>query len=411
MTRPALLRFALLASCLFSTAVPAKEVQLFNDKGFWSAPLQAVANAARTDGISLKISPYANAEQYKTFIQASVASGRTPELFTWWTGASLNTLTATGQLAPLGALWKEMEADGRFQPGVKDLFSVNGQPYAIPLQLSRWVVLYDKRVFARLGLKPPASWAELQTVATRIKAAGQTPFLATTQDGWRGFIWFQELLLRTDPKAYAGLNNGSVAYDSPAVRNVFKIWSDMYAKGWFSDPRSNEEINDFVRGKGVMYLFGDWAVGLLGKAGFPLQELGVFILPNAPGVQQPAIIVEGAPIVVSRKGAANPDVMKTLRFWVSNQGAQTWGKASGNYIGNNKIAAPNAIVSQVNAQLAQTRHAMFLRWWENVPTALQGEMVAEFNRFMLKPDMRTAQNVMQRMQSLNAAYWSKRKKS
>jgi ABC-type glycerol-3-phosphate transport system substrate-binding protein len=138
----------------------------------------------------------------------------------------------------------------------------------------------------------------------------------------------------------------------------------MYAKGWFSDPRSNEEINDFVRGKGVMYLFGDWAVGLLGKAGFPLKELGVFILPNAPGVQQPAIIVEGAPIVVSRKGAANPDVMKTLRFWVSNQGAQTWGKASGNYIGNNKIAAPNAIVSQVNKQLAQTRHAMFLRWWE-----------------------------------------------
>jgi hypothetical protein len=38
-------------------------------------------------------------------------------------------------------------------------------------------------------------------------------------------------------------------------------------------------------------------------------------------------------------------------------------------------------------------------------------MVAEFNRFMLKPDMNTARNVMQRMQSLNAAYWSKRKKS
>jgi ABC-type glycerol-3-phosphate transport system substrate-binding protein len=126
-----------------------------------------------------------------------------------------------------------MEADGRFQPGVKDLFSVSGRPYAVPLQLSRWVVLYDKRVFARLGLRPPSKWAELQTVATRIKAAGQTPFLATTQDGWRGFIWFQELLLRTDPKAYVGLNNGSVAYDSPAVRNVFRYGPTCMPKAGF----------------------------------------------------------------------------------------------------------------------------------------------------------------------------------
>jgi len=402
---------ALLGGTLLGPMVMAKEVQLFNDKGFWTGPLQSVAKAAATNGIALKIAPYANAEQYKTFIQASVAAGRTPELFTWWTGATLGDLVATGQLAPLAGLWKEMEADGRFQPGIKDLFSIKGQPYAVPLQLSRWVVLYDQRVFTKLGLKPPKSWSELQTVAARIKAAGHTPFLATTQDGWRGFIWFQELLLRTDPKAYTGLNNGSVAYDSPAVRNVFRIWSDMYAKGWFSDPRSNEEINDFIRGKGVMYLFGEWAVGLLGKAGFPLKELGVFILPNAPGVQQAAIIVEGAPIVVSRKGAADADTMKALRFWVSNQGADTWGKASGNYIGNDKVPAPNTIISQVNAQLAQGHHTLFLRWWESVPATLQGEMVAEFNRFMLKPDMTTAFNVMKRMQNLNTTYWANRKKT
>lgn len=410
MKRPALLLATLLACCLNGTTVQAKEVQLFNDKGFWTGPLRSVSSAARSQGIDLKIVPYANAEQYKTFIQASLASGQTPNLFTWWTGATLSDLVATGQLAPLNALWKEMEADGRFQPGVKALFSVGGQAYAVPLQLSRWVVLYDKRVFTRLGLHAPSNWAELQTLATRIKAAGLTPFLATTQDGWRGFIWFQELLLRTDPKAYAGLNNGSVAYDSPAVRNVFRIWADMYAKGWFSDPRSNEEINDFVRGKGVMYLFGEWAVGLLGKAGFPLKELGVFILPNAPGVQQAAIIVEGAPIVVSRKGASDADTMKAIRFWVSNQGAESWGKASGNYIGNDRIPALNSVISQVNAHIAKGRHHMFLRWWESVPAALQGEIVAEFNRFMLKPDPATAQLVMQRMQRLNAAYWAGKKK-
>ena len=29
-------------------------------------------------------------------------------------------------------------------------------------------------------------------------------------EGWRGFIWFQELLLRMHPEAYDGLNDGSL---------------------------------------------------------------------------------------------------------------------------------------------------------------------------------------------------------
>jgi len=46
------------------------------------------------------------------------------------------------------------------------------------------------------------------------------------------------------------------------------------------------------------------------------------------------------------------------------------------------------------------------RWWESVPAELQGEFVAEFNRFMLDPTMETAEDVMATMQSLNAEYWA-----
>ena len=49
--------------------------------------------------------------------------------------------------------------------------------------------------------------------ADKLKAAGVTPFEATVQEGWRGFIWFEELMIRTDPEAYKGLHDGSVPYD------------------------------------------------------------------------------------------------------------------------------------------------------------------------------------------------------
>lgn len=403
------MRLKTLTALLALTAAPAlaQDVELFHDKGFWSTQLQAVGAAcAASAGVNIVERPYANAEQYKAFVQAAIAGGEAPHMFTWWTGSTFAELVGTGQIAPLTDVWAEMTGDGRFQPGVADLFTVDGVPYGVPMVMARWVALYDTRVFTELGLAEPATWDELMAVAEAIKASGRTPFLATTQEGWRGFIWFQEVMLRTNPQAYLGLHDGTVAYDSDPVRAAFQIWADMAAKGYFSDPRSIEEVNDFVRGTGVIYLIGEWATGLVTTAGFPAADLGVFIMPNAAGVDQPAVIVEGGPIVVSTEGAADPATMAALRCWVSNDGANAWGTASGNYIGNDQAAAPNAIVAEVNADLAAAGNAAYLRWWEAVPPALQGEMVAELNRFVLDPTMETAESVMANMQALNAEYWA-----
>lgn len=399
-----LLGTALAAMCAAGPLM-AQEVQLFHDKGFWSEQMQAVGAASlAATGVNIVETPYANAEQYKAFIQASIASGETPGMFTWWTGSTFAELVATGQIAPLTELWAEMTADGRYQASAADLFTVDGVPYGVPMVLARWVVLYDKAAFEAAGVAEPTTWDELMAAAATLKAAGTTPFLATTQEGWRGFIWFQELMLRTNPEAYLGLNDGSVPYDSDAVRNAFTIWSQMYADGWFSDPRSNEEVAGFARGEGAMYLIGEWAVGLVTAAGVAPENLGVFIMPNANGVAEPSVIVEGGPIVVST--AADEATMTALKFWVSTEGANAWGAASGNYIGNDLANPPNAIVAEVNSDIAASQAKAYLRWWEAVPPDLQGELVAEMNRFMLDPTMETAESVMANMQALNADYWA-----
>jgi multiple sugar transport system substrate-binding protein len=404
------MRLLTLGAALLLTAAPAlaqSEVELFHDKGFWSTQLQAVGDACtQSAGVKIVERPYANAEQYKAFIQASIAGGSTPNMFTWWTGSTFEELVSTGQVAPLTDVWAEMTGDGRFQPGAAELFTVDGVPYGVPMVMARWVALYDTRVFEELGIAEPATWDELLAAAETIKASGRTPFLATTQEGWRGFIWFQEIMLRTNPEAYNGLHDGSVPYDSDAVRAAFQMWADMAAKGYFSDPRSVEEVNDFVRGNGVIYLIGEWATGLVTSAGFPEEHLGVFVMPNAGGVEEPAVIVEGGPIVISTAGAEDEATMAALRCWVSDAGANAWGTASGNYIGNDAADAPNAIVAEVNADIAAAGHRAYLRWWEAVPPALQGEIVAELNRFLLDPTMETAESVMSTIQMLNAEHWA-----
>ena len=233
--KPGLL--ALVAAGLISAGATAADVQLVHDKGFWSAALQEVGDAAgEATGVQIVETASAQPEQYKAFIQSSVASGDMPEMFTWWTGGVYRELVESGAVANLDPIWDEMIASGDFDESVRDFYSVDGHAYGVPLHLSRWIVLYNKAQFAEAGVEPPQTWDELIAVAEKLKAAGITPFNATTQDGWRGFIWFEELMLRTNPEAYNGLHDGSVAYDSDAVQARFQIWSDWYAKGWFSRP-------------------------------------------------------------------------------------------------------------------------------------------------------------------------------
>jgi multiple sugar transport system substrate-binding protein len=400
---------AAVGGSLLLAAAPAlaDDVALYHDKGFWSQQLQQVGDAAKAKtGVRIVQTPHAPPEQYKAFVQSSIASGSAPDFFTWWTGKTFEDLVGTGKIAPLDDVWDGLVSSGQYDPAIRDLFKVDGKTYAVPLSVARWVVLYNKKMFADAGLSEPKTWADLIAAADKLKAKGITPFDATVQEGWRGFIWFEELMIRTDPAAYNGLHTGKVAYDSPAVKKVFQLWSDMYAKGYFTDPRSNEEAQDFARGKAAMYLIGEWAEGLVQAAGFkPDSDYGAFIMPNVEASLPPAVVVEAGPVVVSTDAVKKPDVMTALNFWVSVDGANAWAKASGNYMGNNKAEPPNAVVAKITADVAQTKPVLMERWWEAVPPDLQGELVAELNGFLLNPTMDNASKIMGRMQALNAEYW------
>ena len=65
------------------------------------------------------------------------------------------------------------------------------------------------------------------------------------------------------PKAYPGLFDGITSNSDPVVKEAFQIWSDRYAKGYFTDPRSHQKVRDFASGRGAMTLTGEWVIGLM----------------------------------------------------------------------------------------------------------------------------------------------------
>ncbi|MBV9633653.1 MAG: extracellular solute-binding protein [Methylobacteriaceae bacterium] len=387
----------------------ADEITLFHDKPFYQTGWDHLAQAAKAAGIDLKTSAYAT-DQYQAFIQTGLQSGEAPSLFTWWNGTKLNEIVETGQIAPLDELWQKKIASGEYDPSSADPFKVNGKIYAVPDGLNRWVVLYNKKMFAQVGIEPPTTWDELMADCDKLKKANITPFNATIQEGWRGFIWFEELMIRTNPDAYAQLNAGKLKYTDPAVQKAFKIWGDLYAKGYFTDPASQEEPLDFARGKAAMYLIGDWAINLVAKGGMkPGEDFDAFIMPNVEANLPHTVIVEAAPILVSAAGAKNPDVQKFIEWYMSPEAQNAWAEDPGLFAGNKKAKAPNPIVEHISKLAADGKYQPITRYWEASPSDIVLPAVEELNRFMTNPTPEQANTAMANIEKTAAAYWMKKK--
>ena len=389
-----------------AAAASAEPPKLYHDKYFWQESMKRMADYAAEHGHPFVPTPYAT-DQYQAFIATGIQSGSPPSIFTWWNGTKLNELVEAGALRPLDDVWQEAIAAGQMDPAAAELYKVDGKIYGVPLHLSSWVVFYNNKLFDQAKITPPKTWDELMAACVKLKAAGITPFDATVQDGWRGFIWFEELLLRTDPDAYMKLHNGEIGYTSDPVKKVFALWEDLYAKGYFTPATSNEEVLNFARGDAAMYLMGDWAIQNIKEGGMtPGDDFGAFVMPNVDPSLPPAVINEGSPIVVSTGGGDDADVMSFVKWWVTDEAASQWAKDPSLYIGNLKAPKPNVVVEQIAKDLAVMKAKTYPRYWEASPSEIVLPAVEQFNRFMVDPTPATGDQVMEAVDRIASDYWA-----
>ncbi|MET3898884.1 multiple sugar transport system substrate-binding protein [Devosia sp. UYZn731] len=391
-------------------SVFAQDLSIYSDKTPWNAGMTGVAaDASTASGQSIKLQEITPTDKYQAFMQTSIAGNNVPAFFTWWNGQQLSDVVATGIAADLTPYWDKAIADGDFTAAQRDLVSVDGKPYGVLLNVANWVVFYNTAAFEKAGIAaPPTTWAELMADADKLKAAGYTPFNAPTSGGWMPFIWFSQLVLGNDPDAFVGLTDGSVPYDGPAVKKAFEIWGDMYSKGYFTDPREQDDSKFFANGTAAMFLIGDWHSGQFADLGMkPGVDFKTFLMPSVDPAVPQSVIVEASPIVVSKAALdANPDLGKAVQAMMGADVSNVLGSQSQVYNGNLKGTPPNDIIKADNDLVAAAKPRALVRWWEAVPSQIQGDLVAAMGAFMLDPTPETAAKSMSTMQAINADYWA-----
>src|SRR5690606_1197696 len=260
---------------------PKTTVKLYNDKGAWSEYFKQLGALSKEQiGLAMEPVGYTDAATYDAFIKASFRTNTKPDLFTWHTGGQLKEIVEAGHVADTSELWSEAIAQGYLTESLREHYTYDGKQYCVPLNIAYWVMFYNKKVFDEAGLQPPKTWADLTTAAATLKAKGITPFYQTAD--LFNFVWFQHLMIGSDPDLYVKLGTGEAKFTDPGVVTVMEEWKSLIDSGYMSDPGDKTEPQELLKsGKVAMVPFGTWFNTSMTQAGLkPGTDYGMFLIPN-----------------------------------------------------------------------------------------------------------------------------------
>ena len=400
------------AGCSSSTSSPSAAsgtkptgtLTFVNDKSWDFAAFSRVSQ--RDIGISLKSSTYADQNAFVAFVKQSMRTTKAPGMFTWHTGGQLDELVKQGLVADTSTIWAKAIADGWVDPSVKDLYTVDGKQYCTPISVDDWVMYYDKKTFAKYGLTPPTTWAQMMSTAQKLASNGVAPFWSSGGNPW-AFVWFQILLAGTDLPLYQDLSTGKASYTDPRVKAVMNTWLDMERKGYFSDPGSKTAPEVQMKdGKLAMIPFGTWFASTMETGGLKNgTDWGVFTIPAVnPAQGKTPVAIETAPTCVTEKSDQKDLGLAYSTWWMSPEAQTAWSKQQGNLPFNPRSRAATPVFQALAKQLSDTgAYQTYLRYYEATPTPILTVALDQFTGFMTNPGDPTP--YLQAIQNEASSYW------
>ena len=153
-------------------------------------------------------------------------------------------------------------------PAVLDLVSVDGVPYAVPVDVHRANLLWaNTAVLAAAGLDPTARYDSLDSwldALAAVRASGHVP-LALGSTWTQVHLLEAVLLSRLGPQAYAGLWDGTTDATSPAVATAVGDFARLL--GYTNADRDSLDWQDAATlvagGDAAFTVMGDWAQQVL----------------------------------------------------------------------------------------------------------------------------------------------------
>ena len=299
-------------------------------------PAKALANAfhAANPSITIKIETRPQGGDGDNVVKTRLATGEMNDIFTYNSGSLLQALKPQQSLTPLNDEPWVKNLDKSLLPAVSSGGNVYGAPFG---GSTGGGILYNKKIFDRLGLKVPKTWAQFMANNAKLKAHGIAPVVQTYQDTWTSQLLmladFHNIAAR-DPRWASKYTANQAKFAQQPGLESFQRLEEVHKAGYenkdYRSAKFEQGLKELATGKGAQYPMLTFAVGAIASAN-PKQigDIGFFAQPGDDATKNGLTLwLPGATYIAkTTTGAKLAAAKKFLAFSVSPRGCATQAKA------------------------------------------------------------------------------------
>jgi raffinose/stachyose/melibiose transport system substrate-binding protein len=290
----------LLQGC--GTAVPAdapgaKTIAIWHHQTAGDGPklIQQAVDRFKQDTSGVDVEVVAiNNDAYKTKIKVAIGAGNAPCVFPTWGGGPLQEYVNANKISDLTVSMTKDNYKDRFPAAAFDSVTFSGKIYGVPVENTAIAVItYNKAIFQKYNLKPPATDTELLQIVHTLKQNGIAPFALANKPKWPGSMYYMYFVDRlAGPDAFAKAEAREAAgFEAPVFIEAGKRVQALVKEGAFQEGFNGLDYDAgatralLYSGKAAMELMGTWSIGAMKgeNPAFYRDNLALFPFPAVTG--------------------------------------------------------------------------------------------------------------------------------
>lgn len=241
---------------------------------------------AKNPNITIEIETRPGGGEGDNIVKTRLATGEMTDIFLYNTGSLFQAINPQRNLVEL--------TDEPFQTNVLDSFksvvTSNNGIYGAPIETAMGGgVLYNRKIYADLGLSVPKSWSEFMDNNAKIKAAGIDPVIQTFNTTWTSQLFvladFYNVQIAEPDFAVNYTANKAKYASTPAALKSFERQEDIFNSDYLNADFGAATFEDGLRmlalAEGAHFPMLTFAVGAIGE-NYPekLDDIGFFAMPG-----------------------------------------------------------------------------------------------------------------------------------
>ena len=301
-----------------------------------AAKALAAAFEAKNPDIKIDVETRPGGSPGDNIVKTRLATGDMTDVFEYNSGSLFRAIDPERNLVDLSDQPWQSDLDDTF----KQVVSVNGKYYGAPIGgAGAGGILYNKKVYADLGLSVPKTWAEFIANSEKIKAAGKVaPIIQTFKTTWTSQLFvlgdFYNVLQAVPdfPQNYTA--NKAHYADTPAAMKGFEHQAEVFKDGLLNTDFASASYDDGVKmlatGAGAQYPQLTFTLAAV-TANYPdnVKDIGFFALPGDDANKNGATVWLPAGVYIPTTTQHLDQAKKFLAFIASPEGCDVQTKAVG----------------------------------------------------------------------------------